>query len=83
MERMFDEHSFTDEIKSKKDAESCVMYLSHNESKFRKELASEGLSYEEIEAEVAKVWKNLLNACKKFGFSNYITEAKRKQFGVK
>lgn len=82
MDRMFDRESFLDEIKNKADARSCVRYLAHNELNFRKELASEGLSYDEIEDEVKAVWKNLLDSCKRVGYSDYITEAKRKQYNL-
>lgn len=82
MERMFDRDSFLDEITNKAEAKSCVQYLAHNESQFRRELASEGLSYDEINDEVKAVWKNLLDSCKRVGYSDYITEAKRKQFNL-
>lgn len=83
MERMFDDHSFQDEVQSNADAKSCVMHLAHNESKFRRELASEGLTYEQVEEEVKKVWKNLLKACSKYGYVDFMTQFKREQFGVK
>lgn len=83
MNRMFDEHSFTDEITSNDDAKACVSYLAHNETRFRNELAEKGLDYDQIHAEVKKVWTNLLTACKKYGYNDYITDAKKVQFGIK
>lgn len=80
---MFDEHSFQEEITNPEEAEACTDYLAKNESKFRKELASEGLSYEEIEKEVATVWGNLIKSSVRVGFSNWTTEHKKKQFGIK
>jgi translation elongation factor EF-1alpha len=80
MEPMFDKDSFTDEITGASEANSAVVYLSHNERNFRKGLIDEGLTYDQIEAEVATVWGNLLKACKRVGFSNHVTEARAKLY---
>lgn len=82
-ERMFDKDSFHDEVDTTGQAEGCVEYLARNEHKFRQELHDEGLSYDEIEAELKTVWTNLLNACKKVGYSDSIVVGKAQRFGVK
>lgn len=82
MERMFDTDSFKDEVVDKATAKACVEYLAKNEIGFRKELYDEGLSYEDINEEVKKVWQNLLKACAKVGYSDYITKAKQQQYGA-
>lgn len=79
-ERMFDEHSFKDEITSKAEAKASVLYLAGNETNFRRELQAEDLSYEDVEKEVATVWGNLLQSCQRVGFSNDITAHKENQF---
>lgn len=83
MDRMFDEHSFQDEVVDAAHAKACVSYLAHNESNFKKELAEEGLDYDQIQEEVKKVWLNLLKACKRVGFEDHITRAKAAQYGFK
>lgn len=83
MEPMFDKDSFTDDITNAKEAESAVDYLSRNERNFRKELMAEGLMHEQEDAEVEKVWTNLLKSCKRVGFSDAATEAKSTQYGLK
>lgn len=82
MERMFDNHSFTDEITNASEAKSCYKYFAHNVSKFRQELAEEGLSYDEIEKEVRQCWINLLNSCHRVGFMNGHLERIAKHYGV-
>jgi hypothetical protein len=80
-ERMFDKDSFHDEVDSKEQARECVEYLALNEHTFRMELNSEGLDYDQVEAEVKQVWTNLINACKKVGYSDSLLEGKVKRFG--
>lgn len=80
--RMFDEASFTDEIKTADEARECVTYLSRNERSFRSALMEEGLDHEEEEEEVAKVWKNLIGACKRVGYSDITVTEKSAQFGA-
>jgi hypothetical protein len=82
MEPMFDKDSFTDEITDAKEANSAVLYLSHNERNFQEELINEGLTYDQIEAEIATVWGNLLKSCKRVGFSDHATEARAKLYGT-
>lgn len=81
MERMFDKDSFQDEIVSPAEAQACVSYLARNETKFRKELSTEGLSYEAIEEEVRQVWLNLLKSCNRVGYRDATVEVKSAQYG--
>lgn len=80
--RMFGEDSFTDEIDTPGQAEECVEYLALNEHKFRQELQDEGLSYDEIDAALKRVWSNLADSCKRVGYSDSITVAKSKKYGL-
>lgn len=80
--RMFDEDSFTDEIQTVDDAQECVSYLSSNERNFRRALIDEGISHEEEEESVAKVWRNLIGACERVGFSDIMVTGKKAQFGA-
>lgn len=69
-ERMFDGHSFHDEITKPSEAYACYEYFASNVSKFKRELQDEGLSYEEIEKEVGQCWLNLLKSCQRVGWTN-------------
>lgn len=79
---MFDENSFTDEITTGAEAKAAVAYLAHNEIKFRKELASEGVSYAEMQNKVGQVWRNLLKSCKRVKYSDFTVQTKMAQYGV-
>jgi len=80
-DRMFDKASFRG-LNSASEAKSAVHYLAHNEIKFRQELATEGLSYEETQKEVAAIWKSVLAACDKYKYSDYITISKKQIYKV-
>jgi hypothetical protein len=81
-ERMFDEHSFQEEIAGKAEAKAGVLYLAGNETNFRRTLQAENLSFEDVEKEVSTVWGNLLKACQKVGYNDAITAHKAKQFNM-
>lgn len=80
--RMFDKDSFND-LKDASEVKSAVSYFSHNEVKFRQELASEGLSYEAIQQEVAAIWKAILAQCEEYKYSDYITALKKNIYSAK
>lgn len=80
-ERMFDIDSFSD-LKDASEVKAAVHYLAHNEAKFREELASEGLSYEDIQNTVGQTWIELLKLCGRYGYSDYIVEAKKSIYGA-
>lgn len=80
MDTMFGKESFTTEIETKADARAGVRYLSQNETQFRRELEEQGHTYEEEEEMVRMVWKNLLDSCKRVGFSDFTTKHKMKQY---
>lgn len=69
-ERMFDEHSFQEEITKPAEAQACYNYFASNLPKFEQELQDEGLSYEAIQKEVRTCWMNLLRACQRVGWTN-------------
>jgi hypothetical protein len=75
-DRMFSPDSF-DELKDVSEVKSAVSYFSHNEIKFRSQLASEGLTHEEIENIVGQLWVKLLKLCKEYKYSDYIVETKK------
>jgi hypothetical protein len=81
-ERMFDPTSFND-LQDVSEVKSAVVYLAYNESKFRQELASEGMDYDDIQKEVARIWTNLLKLCSKYKYSDYIVQSKKQIYGVK
>lgn len=81
-ERMFDVDSFND-LQDASEVKSAVHYLAHNEARYRKELASEGLSYEDIQNTVRQTWANLLKLCEKHKYSDYIVESKKRIYGGK
>lgn len=81
VERMFDEHSFHDEITKPSEASSCYNYFASNLPKFRRELQDEGLSYEEIEKEVGQCWLNLLKSCQRVGWTNDHLNQLAKRYG--
>lgn len=83
VERMFDEESFGEEITNSDEAEACVNYFSHNESKFRYELECEGMEYDGIQLFVKQIWINLLESCKRVGYSDYSVEFKKRQYRYK
>jgi len=80
---MFDKDSFLDEVDSPQQARACVDYLALNEHQFRRELANEGLSYDEIEREVRQVWTNLIKSCQRVGYSDSLVRGKAEQYGIK
>jgi hypothetical protein len=82
MDRMFDKDSF-DDLQSAGEVKQAVEYLAHNETKFREELASEDLPYEEVQKEVGQIWINLLKLCSKFKYSDYLVVAKNKLYASK
>lgn len=82
-ERMFDEHSFLDEVDTKEQAHECVNYLALNEHKFRMELIDEGLDYDEVENAIKVVWTNLVQSCQRVGYSDSLVEGKARKYGVK
>lgn len=77
--RMFSPDSF-DGLKDVSEVKSAVTYFSHNEIKFRDELASEGLTHEEIESTVGQLWTKLLKLCKEYKYSDYIVEHKKRLY---
>lgn len=79
MDRMFDRNSFND-LQTASEVKSAVSYLAHNEIKYRQELASEGLTYDAAQKEVAETWKNLLKLCNEFKYSDYIVESKKRLY---
>jgi hypothetical protein len=81
-DRMFGEDSFTDEIDSAGQAEQAVEYLAQNEHAFRMELQHEGLSYDDIQKQIGKLWANLAASCKRVGYSDVIVEGKTKFYGI-
>lgn len=81
MDRMFDGSSFQDEITSASEARSCVDYLAQNEHQFRQDLANEGMGYDQREAELQKVWRNLVKSCQRVGYSDSVVKAKEKRYG--
>jgi len=70
MERMFDEHSFQEEITKPSEAKACYDYFVSNLTAFRQSLAEEGLSYEEINEVVKTCWLNLAKSCARVGWTN-------------
>lgn len=80
-ERMFDGHSFTDEITDASEAQQAVEYLAKNETNFRSSLSAEGVDYEQIQSIVRHVWVNLLKSCHRVGFRNHVTDHKAAQYG--
>ncbi len=83
MEPMFDQDSFLDEIQTKFDARNSVDYLALNEHQFMEELRSAGKSYDEREKALAQVWTNLVNSCKRVGYTDSLVESKAKRFSIK
>lgn len=81
-DRMFDKDSFHEEVDSPGQARACVEYLALNEHQFRTELSNEGLDYDQVEAEVKQVWSNLIQSCKRVGYSDSLVEGKAKRFGI-
>lgn len=79
---MFSTDSF-DGLKDASEVKSAVSYFAHNETKFRQQLASEGLNYEAIGKQIATIWKSLLDKCSEFKYSDYIVEAKKSLYGSK
>jgi hypothetical protein len=82
MDRMFDADSF-DNLQSAGEVKQAVDYLAHNEIKFREELASEEISYEDIQKEVRQVWSNLIKLCDKFKYTDHIVAHKKKLYSTK
>lgn len=81
-DRMFDRTSF-DDLKDASETKAAVTYFSHNEVKFRQQLESKGLSYDEIQEEVKSVWKAILAKCTKYGYSDHVTALKRRIYSIK
>lgn len=79
---MFGEESFTDEVQSAGQAEQCVEYLASNEHKYRSELIDEGLTYDEVQAKLKRLWSNLAAACAKVNHSDMILRSKQRQFDL-
>jgi hypothetical protein len=78
--RMFSPDSFTDEIETKADADSCTKYFASNELTFRSELQNEGLSYDEIQDTLRKLWGNLIASSKRVGYTSGVLRNKISQF---
>jgi hypothetical protein len=72
---MFDIDSFND-LKSVTEVKAAVIYLAHNEVKYRQQLADSGLDYEDIQDTVRQTWLNLLKLCKRYNYSDYIVQSK-------
>ena len=79
---MFGTDSF-DTIENSTEAKAAVQYLARNELKFSQQLASEGLGYDEIKAEIKQVWLSLLKVCSKFKYSDFIIASKKTTYGLK
>lgn len=74
----FDEHSFQDEITNKAEAQSCYKYFTQNLQEFQKELYHAGIDYDEAQAKIDQVWKNLITSCDRVGYSNEHMEEVKK-----
>lgn len=70
IEHMFDKDSFTDEITSSSEAQAAYSYFAHNLTTFKAQLASEGLSYEQVGERVRQCWANLIQSSQRVGFLN-------------
>lgn len=81
-DRMFSEHSFTDEIDSPQQAEEGIEYLAKNEHQFRQELQDEGLSYDDVVLVIEGLWRNLAAACKRVGYTDPLIEQKKERYGL-
>jgi hypothetical protein len=67
---MFDKDSFKKEITSKEEAKAAYSYFSHNLTSFRSQLASSGMSYEDVEETIRQCWLNLIESSQRVGFTN-------------
>ena len=66
-----------DTLQTVGEIKQAVLYLAKNEMGFREELRREGLSYDDIEAEIQKVWVGLLNACKRVKYTDYTVQHRK------
>jgi hypothetical protein len=65
-EALFDSDSYS-QITDFDMAFSCIRYFSKKVNNYRGQLASFGWSAEEIDAQINKLWTDILTACRKFG----------------
>lgn len=68
-ELMFDKDSFSD-LKTPEEAQSAYTYYVHNLTTFRSRLLESGMSYSEEDKLVRQCWVNLIESCKKAGYTN-------------
>lgn len=81
-ERLFDSHSFQEEITNASEAKATYDYFVSNLTAFKHELAEEGLSYENTEKEVRQCWENLIKSSQKVGYINSHMERMAKKYGI-
>lgn len=78
---LFDEHSFNEEITNTSEAQSCYQYFINNLQTFQNQLSDAGYHGDERKEKLRQVWKNLINSCKRVGFSNPHLEQVSKSIG--
>lgn len=79
-EQMFSNNSFSD-VKSSSEAQSAYNYYVHNLTNFRRSLNEKGLEYSEEENLIRQCWLNLIQSCKKVGYTNGHIERMAKLYG--
>jgi hypothetical protein len=79
-ELMFDKDSFS-ALKNTAEAASAYNYFAHNLTTFRSQ-AEEKLGYSEGDKMVHDCWENLIQSCKKVGYTNTHMENMKKLYKI-